>query len=139
MGWPEVDDGVVAVQKGLTVNGFNIGAAISAVLCGHLAVDRYGRKPALIAGSVLFAVGGLVQSTAVSPLLLILGRLIAGVGVGITSSAGPAYIAEVAPAKIRGAMVGVYQSNVCLAVVAAAVLNFHDHDVPTGWRWSLAV
>merc|ERR1719491_871325 len=139
MGWPEVDDGVVAVQKGLTVNGFNIGAAISAVLCGHLAVDRYGRKPALIAGSVLFAVGGLVQSTAVSPLLLILGRLIAGIGVGITSCAGPAYISEVAPAKIRGAMVGIYQSNICLAILGASVLNYADHEMHTGWRWSLGV
>jgi len=139
MGWPEIDKNSVAFQKGLTVNGFNIGAALSAVLCGHLLVDRYGRKPALIAGSLVFALGGLVQSVAINPVMLILGRFIAGIGVGITSCAGPAYISEVAPSKIRGAMVGIYQSNICLAIVGASVLNYLDHDMHLGWRWSLGV
>jgi len=139
MGWPPLDDEKVAFQKGLTVNGFNIGAAISAVLCGHLIVDRYGRKPALILGSVLFAVGGLVQTCALNSWMLIVGRLVAGVGVGITSCAGPAYIAEVAPSKIRGAMVGIYQSNICLAIVGASILNAADHDMRNGWRYSLSV
>jgi len=109
------------------------------MLCGYLVVDHYGRKPALIGGSLLFAAGGLVQSLAVAPWMLIVGRFVAGLGVGITSMAGPTYLAEVAPAGIRGAMVGVYQSNVCFAIVAAAVINYLDHDVPTGWRWSLSV
>eukprot|EP00418_Pyrodinium_bahamense_P008515 CAMPEP_0179116434 /NCGR_PEP_ID=MMETSP0796-20121207/54615_1 /TAXON_ID=73915 /ORGANISM="Pyrodinium bahamense, Strain pbaha01" /LENGTH=538 /DNA_ID=CAMNT_0020814719 /DNA_START=68 /DNA_END=1682 /DNA_ORIENTATION=+ len=139
MGWPEQDDTNAAFQKGLTVNGFNVGAAISAVLCGHLLVDRYGRRPALIVGSVLFALGGLVQTASTSAGLLIAGRLVAGVGVGVTSCAGPAYISEVAPAKVRGALVGVYQSNVCLAIVFAAVLNHFDQEAENGWRWSLGV
>jgi len=139
MGWPAIDNETVALEKGLTVNGFNIGAAIAAVLAGHFVVDRYGRRPALIMGSGLFAMGGLVQTAAISSLVLITGRVVAGVGVGITSSAGPAYISEVAPASIRGAMVGVYQSNICLAIVVASLLNYFDHDVPTGWRWSLSV
>eukprot|EP00449_Zooxanthella_nutricula_P049172 CAMPEP_0198608812 /NCGR_PEP_ID=MMETSP1462-20131121/156083_1 /TAXON_ID=1333877 /ORGANISM="Brandtodinium nutriculum, Strain RCC3387" /LENGTH=375 /DNA_ID=CAMNT_0044340617 /DNA_START=97 /DNA_END=1222 /DNA_ORIENTATION=+ len=108
MGWPAEDNGAVAFQKGMTVNGFNIGAAVAAVGCGHFIVDRHGRRPALILGSLLFAAGGLVQSTALSGPMLVLGRVIAGVGVGVTSCAGPAYIAEVAPAKTRGAMVGIY-------------------------------
>merc|ERR1719229_1730961 len=139
MGWPAVDDSRAALQKSWVLNGFNIGAAIAAVCCGHLIVDRHGRKPALILGSLLFAAGGLVQSAAVSSVMLIVGRLIAGVGVGITSCAGPAYIAEVAPSSIRGAMVGIYQGNVCLAIVAASLLNYLDYDVPRGWRWSLSV
>jgi len=139
MGWPAVDDESAAFQKGLTVNGFNVGAAISAVLCGHLIVDRFGRRPALILGSMLFALGGAVQTVATSAAILICGRLIAGVGCGVTSCAGPAYIAEVAPASIRGAMVGIYQSNVCLAIVAASVLNYYDHSMHDGWRWSLGV
>jgi sugar porter (SP) family MFS transporter len=139
MGWPEVDNADVAFQKGLTVNGFNVGAALSAVLCGHLLVDRFGRKPALVWGSVLFAVGGIIQTAAVAPWMLISGRMVAGVGVGITSSAGPAYISEVAPESIRGAMVGVYQSNICLAIIAASVLNYEDRDAHAGWRWSLSV
>jgi len=139
MGWPGADDYVVALDKAWTVNGFNAGAAIAAVLSGHLLVDRYGRKPALILGSALFAVGGATQASATTPLQLIIGRLIAGVGVGITSASGPAYIAEVAPAKIRGAMVGVYQNNVCLAIVLAAVVNYADAHYEWGWRISLGL
>jgi len=139
MGWPEEDDARTALHEGLTVNGFNAGAAVSAVLAGHLIVDKYGRKPALILGSLLFGLGGVVQCLAVGAWMLILGRLIAGVGVGITSAAGPAYIAEVAPEKIRGAMVGIYQSNICVAILGAAVLNYADHDVSFGWQVSLGV
>lgn len=139
MGWPEHDDARAAFQKGLTVNGFNIGAALSAVLCGHMLVDQYGRRPALIAGSFFFCVGGLVQSVATSAAVLISGRLIAGLGVGITSCAGPAYISEVSPASIRGAMVGIYQSNICVAIFGAAVVNHLDQHNFNGWRWSLGV
>jgi len=138
MGWPVVDDEDVALQEGLAVNVFNAGAALSAVLCGHL-IDRFGRKPALVVGSWLFAVGGILQTAAIAPWMLILGRLVAGAGVGITSSAGPAYISEIAPASIRGAMAGVCQSNAGLALIGAAVINFEGHDSHVGWRWSLSV
>ena len=129
----------MAFWEGLTVNGFNIGAAVAAVLAGHLLVDRYGRHPALLVGSLLFAFGGGVQGFAQGREMLIIGRVIAGVGVGITSSAGPAFISEVAPEKIRGMLVGIYQNNVCLAIVAAAVLNYAVHDTALGWRWSLGL
>ena len=139
MGWPDQESASVAFWEGLTVNGFNIGAAIAAVLAGHLLVDKHGRRPALLVGSLLFALGGGVQGSAQNKSMLILGRVIAGVGVGITSSAGPAFISEVAPEKIRGMLVGIYQNNVCLAIVAAAVLNYGVHDSGFGWRLSLGL
>lgn len=217
MGWPA--DGsqttTVALHQGLTVNGFNAGAALSALLFGHYLVDVRGRKPALAFGSVLFGVGGLVQAISVGPSVptaaaaaaadlhaassspmalgqlwesslhqstedshrglpqlcgspvyisfvaldrpwgcircatadwvdrmfqsapaaprtseprqppptaancrhcsaagratLIFGRLVAGVGVGLTSSSATAYLVEVAPAASRGSYVGLYQ------------------------------
>ena len=90
-------------------------------------------------GSALGAPGGGVQTAAQNTIMLIIGRVIAGVGVGITSSAGPAFISEVAPEKIRGMLVGIYQNNVCLAIVAAAVLNYAVHDATWGWRLSLGL
>ena len=80
-----------------------------------------------------------MQTAAQNTIMLIIGRVIAGVGVGITSSAGPAFISEVAPEKIRGMLVGIYQNNVCLAIVAAAVLNYAVHDATWGWRLSLGL
>ena len=80
-----------------------------------------------------------MQTSAQNTIMLIIGRVVAGVGVGITSSAGPAFISEVAPEKIRGMLVGIYQNNVCLAIVAAAVLNYAVHDATWGWRLSLGL
>ncbi|OLQ13682.1 High-affinity glucose transporter [Symbiodinium microadriaticum] len=133
------DNATVAFWEGLTVNGFNIAAAIAAVLAGHLLVDKHGRRPALFIGSLLFAAGGGLQTSAQNAIMLIVGRVVAGIGVGITSSAGPAFISEVAPEKIRGMLVGIYQNNVCLAIVAAAVLNYAVHDETFGWRLSLGL
>lgn len=134
MGWPEEDNAKVAFWEGFTVNGFNLGAAVAAVLAGHFLVDRHGRRPALKLGTLLFACGGGVEASALNEPMLILGRLIAGVGVGITSAAGPAFISEVSPSQIRGMLVGVYQNNVCLAIVFAALLNYFVHDLVFGWR-----
>lgn len=139
MGWPEEDNAEVAFWEGFTVNGFNAGAAISAALAGHWLVDRHGRRPALKVGTMLFAVGGALQASSVNQLMLILGRVVAGVGVGITSAAGPAFISEVAPFKIRGMLVGIYQNNVCFAIVFAALLNYFVHDLTIGWRISLGL
>merc|ERR550537_408121 len=57
----------------------------------------------------------------------------------MTCVAGPSYISEIAPAKIRGAMVGIYQSNVCLAIVFSPLINAAVFDVANGWRWSLGI
>ena len=138
MGWPpsldpDAQNPLVALQQGLTVNGFNGGAALSALIFGNYLIDTKGRRPALLLGSALFTAGGAVQAASSSAGILILGRIIAGVGVGLTSSAGTAYIAEVAPAQSRGAMVGMYQNNICIAIVLAAVINWAVRDLAIGW------
>ena len=144
LGWPpsaeeSAQTASVAFQQGLTVNGFNVGAALSALLFGTWLVDVKGRLPALRLGSALFAAGGAIQAASPSAGILISGRLVAGVGVGLTSSAGTAYIAEMAPAHSRGAMVGIYQNNICIAILIAAVLNWLVKDLHSGWRLSLGL
>lgn len=144
MGWPpsskpDAQTPIVALQQGLTVNGFNGGAALSSLLFGEYLVDVKGRRPALLLGSALFTAGGGVQAASGSAGMLIVGRVISGVGVGLTSSAGTAYIAEVAPARTRGAMVGMYQNNICIAIVLAAVVNWFVRELEFGWRVSLGL
>lgn len=144
MGWPASSDphaqtAHVALQQGLTVNGFNGGAALSALLSGQMLVDRRGRRPALLLGTALFTIGGGIQAASNGVAGLILGRVLAGTGVGLTSSAGTAYIAEAAPARTRGAMVGMYQNNICIAIVLAAVVNWSVSEWPNGWRVSLGL
>eukprot|EP01052_Picozoa_sp_SAG31_P039399 SAG31_NODE_5458_length_2526_cov_1.195715_2_plen_555_part_00 len=136
---PNSQTAIVAFHEGMTVNGFNAAAALSALMFGSFLVDKKGRRPALILGSGLFAFGGLVQAASPNAGTLIAGRMIAGVGVGMTSSAGTAYIAEVSPAASRGAMIGGYQNNICIAIVVAAALNYAVKDTEYGWRLTLGL
>jgi MFS family permease len=136
---PYSQTSTVALHEGMTVNGFNAAAAVSALLFGTFLVDQKGRRPALIIGSALFALGGTVQAASIDAFTLIVGRVIAGIGVGMTSSAGTAYIAEVSPAVSRGAMIGIYQNNICIAIVLAALLNYADKEWSNGWRISLGM
>ena len=136
---PNSQTAIVAFHEGMTVNGFNAAAAISALLFGSFLVDKKGRRPALILGSALFSFGGLVQAASPDAVTLIVGRIASGAGVGMTSSAGTAYIAEVSPAASRGAMIGIYQNNICIAIVVAAALNYGVKDTEYGWRLSLGL
>jgi MFS family permease len=136
---PNSQTATVAFHEGMTVNGFNAAAAISALLFGSFLVDKKGRRPALIIGSALFALGGTIQAASPDAPTLIVGRVIAGTGVGMTSSAGTAYLAEVSPAASRGAMIGIYQNNICIAIVLAALINYADKDWIHGWRLSLGM
>eukprot|EP00931_Biecheleriopsis_adriatica_P030840 TRINITY_DN1812_c0_g1_i10.p1 TRINITY_DN1812_c0_g1~~TRINITY_DN1812_c0_g1_i10.p1 ORF type:complete len:536 (-),score=91.00 TRINITY_DN1812_c0_g1_i10:132-1529(-) len=135
MGWP-VD---ATMNMALTTNAFNVGAFLTAVSTGYLLSDRYGRKPALVVGSSLFAAGGALQAFSFGEGQLLIGRLLAGLGVGITSSAGCTYIAEISPPQMRGALVGIYQNNVCVGIVLAQLINYFVQNSVTGWRYSLGV
>ena len=144
MGWPpssaaNAQSAKVAWQEGLTVNGFNGGAALSALLFGSFLVDRHGRLPALRLGSLLFGMGGAIQAASPNAGTLIAGRFVAGVGVGLTSSAGTSYIAEVAPPSSRGAMIGIYQNNICIAILFASANNYAIQAWEHGWQLALGL
>jgi SP family myo-inositol transporter-like MFS transporter 13 len=80
------------------------GAIIGAAFGGRIN-DRFGRKPAILAADALFAIGAVFMAAAPNVSLLIAGRILVGLGVGVASMTAPLYIAEASPAKIRGALV----------------------------------
>lgn len=80
------------------------GAIIGAAFGGRIN-DRFGRKPAILAADVVFAVGAILMAAAPNVAMLIAGRILVGLGVGVASMTAPLYIAEASPAKIRGALV----------------------------------
>lgn len=82
-----------------------VGAMIGAA-GGGLINDAYGRKRATILADVVFTVGSLVMSAAPDPYVLIFGRFLVGLGIGVASVTAPVYIAEVSPSEIRGGLVG---------------------------------
>lgn len=81
-----------------------LGAIIGAATGGWIN-DTHGRKSATLIADVIFAVGSFVMASAPDPYVLIFGRLLVGIGVGIASVTAPMYIAEAAPSEIRGGLV----------------------------------
>lgn len=88
----------------LVVSFCVLGAFFGALTSGYF-TDRFGRKKAMLATSLLFIVGTLVASLAPNIESLILGRFMLGAAIGIASYAAPLFIAEVAPASKRGSLV----------------------------------
>lgn len=80
------------------------GAIIGAAFGGWIN-DKFGRKKSIIVSDVLFFLGAIVMAFAPSPLILIIGRILVGLGVGMASMTAPLYISEASPHNIRGSLV----------------------------------
>lgn len=81
-----------------------VGAMIGAAVGGWFN-DAYGRKKATLVADVVFTLGSFTMAAAPDPYILIIGRLLIGLGVGVASVTAPVYIAEASPSEIRGGLV----------------------------------
>lgn len=108
---------------GFTVASLLIGCAIGAFSAGALA-DQMGRRNVMRIAAVLFLVGALVQGLTADYLLFVIARIAGGMAVGAASVLSPAYIAEVAPANIRGRMTTVQQIMIITGLTLAFLVNY---------------
>lgn len=81
-----------------------VGAIVGAAIGGKVS-DKFGRKPAMLGADIVFVMGAIVMAAAPSPAVIIVGRVVVGLGIGVASMTAPLYIAEAAPTKVRGALV----------------------------------
>ncbi|KAL2836801.1 general substrate transporter [Aspergillus pseudodeflectus] len=95
------------LQGGITAS-MSAGSFAGAIAAGWVA-DHLGRRYALMIASVIWIIGAVIQCSAQNVAHLVAGRVISGLSVGITSSQVCVYLAELAPAKIRGRIVGIQQ------------------------------
>jgi len=128
---------LTALAQGLTVSAVTLGALFGALAAGTLA-DRFGRRTAILVAGVLFALGALVCGLAPTTSIIIAGRLILGLAVGLAAVAAPMYIAEAAPARIRGMLVSLYQLAITLGILLAYIVN-HALARSEAWRWMLGL
>jgi len=115
------------------VSGVLAGAAVGA-LCGGRLADVFGRRPLLIATALIFAVGALVCAAASSPGILIFGRIVVGLGIGLSSGTVPVYISEVSTPDARGWTVSLFQLAITLGILLAYVVDYAFASIQ-GWRW----
>ncbi|GHJ90136.1 hypothetical protein NliqN6_6538 [Naganishia liquefaciens] len=86
--------------------------------------NAIGRKKSLLVGCVIFMVGGILQTAGLHLNYQYAGRFLAGVGVGIESSVCPTYVAELAPAHMRGNITGLFQVCVVIGVALSYWVNY---------------
>jgi SP family arabinose:H+ symporter-like MFS transporter len=126
---------------GVTVASALWGTVLGAMLAG-IPGDRYGRRDSLRATAVLYLVSALGCAFARNWESLVWFRFVGGLGIGGSSVLGPMYIAEIAPAKWRGRLVGFFQINVVLGILLAYLSNYLIGLMNSGnveWRWKLGI
>lgn len=130
-------------QEGAVVSLFTGGAFFGAMFAGP-AGDYLGRRLTILLGSIIFCLGGAVQTAAQNLDYLYSGRVIAGVGVGFLVMIIPLYQAEIAHPSIRGSVTALQQFMLGIGALVAAWTtygcnrNFPDDD-SMQWRVSLAI
>ena len=145
------DEGVIAGALPLITSAFDIsvtgegfmtasvplGAVAGAILAATYA-DRLGRRKVLIMCSVLFIAGALASGLATGQTVLILARLTLGVAVGASALAAPMFLAELAPAKYRGAVVSSFQLMITVGILVSYLIDMVLEPLGA-WRWMLAL
>ena len=136
-----LDAAGIGWAAGCALIGCTAGAAGAGVV-----VDRIGLKKGLALCAACFALSSLGMWFAASLNQFVLWRLIGGLGIGAASIIAPMYIAEIAPARLRGRLVTLYQLGIVLGILAAVFVNMliqrmgdEAWNTSTGWRWMFFV
>jgi SP family arabinose:H+ symporter-like MFS transporter len=133
--------GLTPRQLGLTVAMALIGTIIGAMSAG-IPGQRWGGRETLRVLAVFYVLSALGCALAVSWPMLLIARFIGGLGIGGSSVLGPVYIAELAPARLRGRLVGLFQINIVLGILLAYFSNYVIGTLGLGvneWRWQFGV
>ena len=126
---------------GLTVFIGLVGTVIGA-LCSGVLGQKIGGREALRVMAILYTVSAIGCAFARDWNMLMVARFIGGLGIGGSSVLGPVYIAELAPAKWRGRMVGLFQINIVVGILLAYLSNYIITTQNLGamqWRWEFGV
>ncbi len=131
-GKAEAFHGVVVMSSALW------GTVVGAVF-GAWPTNRYGRKNTLVFIGLFFLISAIGSAVVSDPYSFALFRFLGGLGVGASTIAAPAYIAEIAPSAQRGRLVALYQSNLVLGILIAFLSNFLINDLIAidAWRYML--
>ncbi len=121
-------------QLGWTGSSLYVGCIIGTMVTGYVS-DRFGRKLPLTIAAAIFMVSSVLMGWASNYSMLILWRIVAGIGVGAASMLSPLYIAEVSPAAVRGRMVSVNQLTVVIGILLAYFSSYFLAGLEDNWRW----
>lgn len=126
--------------------GFTVASALWGTVLGAITAgipgQKYGRRDSLRVMALFYVISAIGCAFAWNIESLIVFRFIGGLGIGGSSVLGPMYIAEIAPPKWRGRLVGFFQVNIVIGILIAYVSNYLIGLLQLGaveWRWQLGV
>ena len=129
------------IETGWAISSALVGCLVGAFFSDYLS-DTFGRKVTMLITAVLFILNSVGTALPISFSMFVLFRIVGGIGVGIASMVVPMYIAEIAPPKRRGALVGNYQLAIVIGIVVVYFVNYFialqgdaNWNLNTGWRW----
>jgi len=141
IGFLQVKFNLSAAMVGWAASSAIWGCVLGAMAAGYLS-DKIGRKKVLLITAVLFAISAIGSGIPNNLTQFILARFIGGLGVGAASMLSPLYISEVAPAKIRGTLVSMYQLAIVIGInlvyyinMQIATQNSETWNIEMGWRY----
>lgn len=128
-----------SLRLGWAVSCLGWGAMAGNLLAGLLS-DRFGRKKVLLLTSVLFLASALAAALSTSFTLFVLARICGGLAVGAAILTAPVYIAEIAPARVRGSLVSLNQLMIVIGISISFFSNYFLMSLGAeSWRWMLGV
>ncbi|BAO40686.1 high-affinity glucose transporter [Kluyveromyces marxianus DMKU3-1042] len=117
-----------ATAQGGITGAMAAGSFLGSLLSPNFS-DTFGRKLSLHICSILWIVGSIIQSAAQDEAMLIVGRVIAGMGVGFGSSVAPVYCSEISPPKIRGLISGLFQFSITVGIMLLFYIGYACHFI----------
>jgi len=128
------------VFHGVVVIGMALWGTVIGALLGGIPTNKLGRKNTLIWIGIFYTISALGSALSSDPITFAIFRFIGGLGVGASTIAAPAYISEIAPAKDRGKLVGLYQFNIVFGILIAFFSNYLLNGIgENAWRWMVGV
>ncbi|KAI0295354.1 MFS monosaccharide transporter [Multifurca ochricompacta] len=132
--------GISSSQRSLVVSILSAGTFFGALLAAPFA-DILGRKRGIIASCLVFSIGVALQTAATRIALFVVGRVFAGLGVGLVSTLVPMYQSECSPKWIRGAVVSLYQFAITVGILLSNIFNNATKNRPnhSSYRIPIAI
>ncbi|CAD6340375.1 unnamed protein product [Miscanthus lutarioriparius] len=115
-----------------------VAGLVTTFLASRVTAGR-GRRESMVLGGAAFLAGAAVGGASVNIYMVILGRVLLGVGLGFANQAVPLYLSEMAPARLRGAFSNGFQLSIGVGALAANVINFGTEKISGGWGWRVSL
>jgi sugar porter (SP) family MFS transporter len=126
-------------MHGITISMALWGTVLGALI-GGLPAERLGRRATLLWIGLLYIVSAIGAALSPNAHIFMISRFIGGIGIGVSTIAAPMFISEIAPARYRGRLAGMFQFNIVFGILMAYLSNSLLEGIgEQSWRWMLGV